>query len=339
MTEQEFRKLKPLDLIQILLAQGNEVTAQHEDLERKTWELERLLEENEIIKAKLNDRDAMLEVIKQGLNEGDERIRDLEEEMKKLYSDRRIELEDAGSLVQAALELNKIFEAAQMEAEQYIHGAGQRIEGARFEAVCMAEEDEEPVQSGEVMAEEVIAEEAEYEAAEELEQAEEAIAEEAEHEAAEEPEQAEEVIAEAVEYEAAADGCVEADSVTDDIIIEEKPLEQELPKEPEEANESLSEEKTEEVREVPFEEKTEETSEALSEEEVEESEEMSSENKVEEIQSTELTTESAEAESLQNGEPMSDEACQVKGPAEPKAQKAPAAKRKSVFGIFGKHKK
>lgn len=120
MTEQEFRKLKQLDLIQILLTQGNEVTMQQGDLDRKNERLELLLEENDIIKAKLNDRDAMTEMIKQKLNESDARIEELEEELKKLYADRKIELEETGSLVQAALELNQIFEAAQKEAEQYI---------------------------------------------------------------------------------------------------------------------------------------------------------------------------------------------------------------------------
>lgn len=134
MTEQEFRKLKQLDLIQILLTQGNEVTMQQGDLDRKNERLELLLEENDIIKAKLNDRDAMTEMIRQKLNESDERIRELEEELKELYADRKIELEEAGSLVQAALELNKIFEAAQKEAEQYIQNGAQKIEGLTFDA-------------------------------------------------------------------------------------------------------------------------------------------------------------------------------------------------------------
>ncbi len=125
MTEQEFHKLKQLDLIQILLTQGNEVTMQQEDLKKKNERLGLLLEENDIIKAKLNDRDAMTEMIKKELNECDERIGELEETMKNMYADRRIELEDAGSIVQAALELNKIFEEAQREAEQYIRNVGQ----------------------------------------------------------------------------------------------------------------------------------------------------------------------------------------------------------------------
>lgn len=139
MTEKEFRKLKALDLIQMLLTQSNEVSAQQEELDRMDIRLELLFSENDIIKAKLNDRDAMTELIKQKLNESDERIRELEKEVKSLYSDRIIELEEAGSLVQAALELNKIFEAAQKEAERYMYGAERGIEGRRYHAVGMTD--------------------------------------------------------------------------------------------------------------------------------------------------------------------------------------------------------
>ena len=103
MTEKEFRKLKTLDLIQILLRQSAEVAEQQKDLDGMSAQLELLLEENEIIKAKLDDRDAMTEVIKKNLDESDECIRVLEEEVKNLYSDRQITLKETGSLVQAEI--------------------------------------------------------------------------------------------------------------------------------------------------------------------------------------------------------------------------------------------
>ncbi len=143
MTEKEFRKLKTLDLIQILLRQSAEVAEQQKDLDGMSAQLELLLEENEIIKAKLDDRDAMTEVIKKNLDESDECIRVLEEEVKNLYSDRQITLKETGSLVQAALELNKIFELAQREAEQYIYNVERRIGGRRFKALGIMEEFEE----------------------------------------------------------------------------------------------------------------------------------------------------------------------------------------------------
>ena len=143
MTEKEFRKLKTLDLIQILLRQSAEDAEQQKDLDGMSAQLELLLEENEIIKAKLDDRDAMTEVIKKNLDESDECIRVLEEEVKNLYSDRQITLKETGSLVQAALELNKIFELAQREAEQYIYNVERRIGGRRFKALGIMEEFEE----------------------------------------------------------------------------------------------------------------------------------------------------------------------------------------------------
>lgn len=144
MTEKEFRKLKALELIQLLLTQSNEVSAQQEELDLLDVRLESFKGENDVIKAKLNDRDAMTELIKQKLNESDERIRELEKEVKSLYSNRIIELEEAGSLVQAALELNKIFEAAQKEAERYMYGAERGIEGRRYHAVGVTDRFEEP---------------------------------------------------------------------------------------------------------------------------------------------------------------------------------------------------
>ena len=143
MTEKEFRKLKALDLIQILLKQSGEVAEQQSDLDRKNAQLELLLGENDIIKAKLNDRDAMTEEIKKKLDESDERIRKLEIEVKNLYSDRQITLKETGSLVQAALELNQIFELAQREAEQYIYNVERRIGARHFEALGVMEEFEE----------------------------------------------------------------------------------------------------------------------------------------------------------------------------------------------------
>lgn len=143
MTEKEFRKLKALDLIQILLKQSGEVAEQQSDLDRKNAQLELLLGENDIIKAKLNDRDAMTEEIKKKLDESDECIRKLEIEVKNLYSDRQITLKETGSLVQAALELNQIFELAQREAEQYIYNVERRIGARHFEALGVMEEFEE----------------------------------------------------------------------------------------------------------------------------------------------------------------------------------------------------
>ncbi len=126
MTEKEFRKLRPLDLIQLLLAQGNEVSQMQAELDRKNEKLALLREGNDILKAKLNDRDALVELLKVRLDKSDADIRELERKAEELYSDKWIDLDKMGSLTEAARELYKIFEVAQHEAEQCIQEAEQR---------------------------------------------------------------------------------------------------------------------------------------------------------------------------------------------------------------------
>ena len=51
------------------------------------------------------------------------RVRELEkenEELKAALEDRRILIEQSGSLAEASLKLNKVFEAAQAAADQYL---------------------------------------------------------------------------------------------------------------------------------------------------------------------------------------------------------------------------
>ena len=74
MTEKELKKLKNIDLLEMLIAQSREVEALRGKLEKAEKQLQ----------------------------------------------DREIVLEKAGSIADAALRLNGVFEAAQMAAEQYL---------------------------------------------------------------------------------------------------------------------------------------------------------------------------------------------------------------------------
>ena len=74
MTEKELKKLKKIDLLEMLLAQSRELESLQERLEKAEKQLQ----------------------------------------------DRKIILEKAGSIADAALQLNGVFEAAQMAAEQYL---------------------------------------------------------------------------------------------------------------------------------------------------------------------------------------------------------------------------
>ena len=120
MTEKEFRKLRSLDLIQILLAQSNEESRLREELDRQKEHLEGLRTHNEDLKIALNDKDALIEHLKLDLNQSDAMIHGLREELKALYTDKRINLENIGSLTEVAKRVNQIFEKAQREAEEYL---------------------------------------------------------------------------------------------------------------------------------------------------------------------------------------------------------------------------
>lgn len=135
MTEKEFRKLRSLDLIQILLAQSNEESRLREELDRQKEHLEGLRTHNEDLKTALNDKDALIEHLKLDLNQSDAMIHGLREELKALYTDKRINLENIGSLTEVAKRVNQIFEKAQREAEEYL---------AHPERVYVIEENECP---------------------------------------------------------------------------------------------------------------------------------------------------------------------------------------------------
>lgn len=113
MADKELRRLKRRDLLQMLLAQCEETERLQKELDERTIELETLQEGYERLKNKLNIKD-------ERLNQKDARIAELEASIEEIQASRVIELEEAGSIAEAALRLNGIFEAAQRCAEQYL---------------------------------------------------------------------------------------------------------------------------------------------------------------------------------------------------------------------------
>ena len=92
---------------------------------------------------KLNRRDLLELLIAQG-RERDALKAELEE-AKAALEDRRIQLERAGSIAEASLQINKVFEAAQAAAQQYldnIRRCSEHVENscARREAACIRRE-------------------------------------------------------------------------------------------------------------------------------------------------------------------------------------------------------
>lgn len=121
MTEKDLRKLRRHDLLQLLLTQGREAAQLREELAQSQADCAELTAGNERLKAKLNEKDELIERLKGRLDQKDARIKALEEEEQAWLESRRIELSEAGSIAEAALKLNGVFEAAQRAADQYLY--------------------------------------------------------------------------------------------------------------------------------------------------------------------------------------------------------------------------
>lgn len=113
MAEKELRKLKRRELLQMLLVQCEESERLQGELDEITAEHEAMTESYERLKVKLNVKD-------ERLNQKDARIAELTKEIEEMKASKEIELNEAGSIAEAALRLNGIFEAAQQAADQYL---------------------------------------------------------------------------------------------------------------------------------------------------------------------------------------------------------------------------
>ena len=112
MTEKDLRKLSRAELLEMLLAQSQE----NEELHGK-------------------------------LKEAEEKQKELEE----LLEDRRITIENAGSLAEASLQLNGVFEAAQKACDQYAENI--RELSMRQERICAQMEQVTKLKCDRMMAE------------------------------------------------------------------------------------------------------------------------------------------------------------------------------------------
>ena len=113
MAERELRRLKRRDLLEMLLVQCEETERLQKETDEMKRQLADILESYERLKIKLNIKD-------ERLNQKDAKITDLKHEIEEMRTSRIIELEEAGSIAEAALRINGVFEAAQRAAEQYL---------------------------------------------------------------------------------------------------------------------------------------------------------------------------------------------------------------------------
>ena len=123
MTEKEFRKLRAKDLVQLLMMQGTEASQLQEQIDNKEQELVVLLENNDLLKRKLDERDEYIENLKKDLDFRDGHIQELETEMEVLRNDLWIDIQEMGTLTDVGNQVTKIFKIAQREADQHIRFA------------------------------------------------------------------------------------------------------------------------------------------------------------------------------------------------------------------------
>lgn len=106
MTDKEMHKLSRRELLQLLLAQVSETEELKRSVTEKDSKLAELHENYERLRKRLDQKDA--------------KIHELQNILHEERTTRRIELQEAGSIAEAALRLNGIFEMAQKAADQYL---------------------------------------------------------------------------------------------------------------------------------------------------------------------------------------------------------------------------
>ncbi len=130
MTEKEFRKLNRREVLQLLLTQVQEEKELRLQLDKTEKKLQELEDGYERLKARLNSKDAKIHKLAGRLDKKDLQIKTLKSDLEKHRADRRIRLREAGSIAEAALKLNGVFEAAQEAANQYLENI-ERMYGGR----------------------------------------------------------------------------------------------------------------------------------------------------------------------------------------------------------------
>ena len=113
MADKELRKLNRRELLKMLLVQCEETERLKQESDDIREEFESMAKSYERLKKKLDLKDARL-------NEKDAKIAELRGQIEEIKRSKAIELEEAGSIAEAAIRINGVFEAAQRAAEQYL---------------------------------------------------------------------------------------------------------------------------------------------------------------------------------------------------------------------------
>ncbi|MCI9217549.1 hypothetical protein AALA78_11925 [Lachnospiraceae bacterium 42-17] len=143
MTDKELRKLNRRELLKMLLVQCQETERLTQELKETKTEFMDLTERYDRLIEKLNVKD-------ERLNQKDAQIAEFKNTIEEMKASREIELEEAGSIAEAALRINGVFEAAQRAAEQYLMNV-KRLDAAKAKPPVFTNKEAEkriPFESG-----------------------------------------------------------------------------------------------------------------------------------------------------------------------------------------------
>lgn len=128
MTEKELHKLSRQDLLHLLLTEVKENGTLQGQLEEVRAELLHTQESNDRLKSRINDREEQVQRLKEKLDKKDRLldkkdayIGELEEKLESFNDGDYVGPGEFGSLAEATLQINGVFEAAQNAADQYIN--------------------------------------------------------------------------------------------------------------------------------------------------------------------------------------------------------------------------
>lgn len=113
MAEKELRKLNRRELLKLLLIQCEEMDRMQQEYDEMKTKLETFMESYERLKGKLNVKD-------ERLNQKDAKIAELTGRIEEMEAAKAMMPPEPGSIAVATAQLNKIFEDAQKKADQYL---------------------------------------------------------------------------------------------------------------------------------------------------------------------------------------------------------------------------
>ncbi|MBQ9331276.1 MAG: hypothetical protein IJ221_09915 [Oscillibacter sp.] len=139
MTEKELHRLRRQDLLQLLLAQSQEVTQRQREIARLEKLLSATREDNDHLRAQLDERDVHLKDVVSRLDRKDAELRALHAEAEAAQA------EETGSVAEVSKRLGAILDAAQKETDAYLESIRLRTERTAEDAAS----GEKPPESGE----------------------------------------------------------------------------------------------------------------------------------------------------------------------------------------------